>query len=66
MTPRGAEVANPDCSKIKGVAQLPGVEVDSSGNGSNRGFTTRATLEQALRMAAAVHLKPDNVVTVSR
>ena len=62
ITPKGVEVSNPDCSKIKGVAQLPGVEVDSSGNGGNCGFTRRATLEQALRMAAVA--KPDNVVTV--
>jgi hypothetical protein len=66
ITPRGVEVTNPDCSKVEGVAQMPGVEVDSDGKGSNCGFISRATLEQALRMAAAAHLKPDNIVTLSQ
>ncbi len=65
VTPKGVEVTNPDCSKVKGVAQLPGVMADGN-SGSNCGFTTRASLEQALRLAAAAHLKPDNVVTVQQ
>jgi hypothetical protein len=55
-------VTNPDCSKMKEVEKLPGVKVD----GENCIFTRRATLERALRMVVAAHLKPDNVLTVSQ
>lgn len=53
-------VINPDCSKVRGVAQLPGV----TARDSNCAFTSRASLERAMRMVASAGLKPDSVLTL--
>jgi hypothetical protein len=53
----------PENSDFRRVSdRLSGVEVGR--DEKNCGFTRRVTLERALRMAAAAHLKPDNVFTV--
>ena len=55
LTRRGAEVTSPSCDKASAAAKLPGVTADDCGTCT---FTSRASLETALKAQARQGLKP--------
>lgn len=62
-TQRGEDITDPDCSKVKGAATL---SVGANEAGKDCAFKSRATLERALRLAAAANLKPAFVLVAQK